>query len=52
MNRKMFYTLGAAILLLSMALSACGPSATQAPTGSGPPRRRSQRKPQLRQRAH
>jgi peptide/nickel transport system substrate-binding protein len=35
MNRKMFYTLGAVIILLSMLLAACAPQAT--PTEAPPP---------------
>jgi len=31
MNRKLFYTLGALVLLLSMVLTACAPAATEAP---------------------
>jgi hypothetical protein len=31
MNRKLFYTLGALVLMLSMVLAACAPAATEAP---------------------
>ena len=36
MNRKLFYTLGALVLLLSMVLTACAPAATEAPAAEEP----------------
>ena len=36
MNRKLFYTLGALVLLFSMVLTACAPAATEAPAAEEP----------------
>ena len=36
MNRKLFYTLGALVLMLSMVLAACAPAATEAPAAEEP----------------
>jgi len=36
MNRKLFYTLGALVLMLSMILAACAPAATEAPAAEEP----------------